>query len=168
MISRIQELKVQYGCIDCGYREHPAALDFDHVRGSKRGSVSVLATGCSWNTILDEIKKCVVRCAVCHRIKTHKNPQERGYSPRVKMSPWVAARRAELRAICDSAKSDPCSKCGRSFTGVAMDFDHIDPLLKKRNISRMIHSEISLEKFRGELAKCRLLCANCHRVETHR
>lgn len=27
--------KLKNGCVDCGYREHHAALHFDHVRGEK-------------------------------------------------------------------------------------------------------------------------------------
>jgi hypothetical protein len=29
----IQSIKMERGCTDCGYREHPAALDFDHLPG---------------------------------------------------------------------------------------------------------------------------------------
>ena len=60
-------------CVDCGFKSHPAALDFDHVRGDKRANVSTLvATSYSWSTILEEIEKCEIRCANCHRIKTAK------------------------------------------------------------------------------------------------
>jgi hypothetical protein len=57
------------GCYDCGYSEHPAALDFDHVVGIKRCKISsFLTTG--FDTLVTEIEKCVVRCSNCHRIKT--------------------------------------------------------------------------------------------------
>jgi len=57
--------------MDCGYRGHPAALDFDHVRGEKTMAVSLMAERyASWAKVLEEIEKCVVRCANCHRIKT--------------------------------------------------------------------------------------------------
>jgi hypothetical protein len=57
-------------CVDCGYA-NPIALEFDHVRGRKIAAISVLA-GDSWSLekIQDEIAKCDVRCAICHRIKT--------------------------------------------------------------------------------------------------
>jgi hypothetical protein len=47
-------------------------LEFDHVRGDKLNSVSVLAysLGASLKRIQTEIDKCEVRCANCHRRKT--------------------------------------------------------------------------------------------------
>ncbi len=45
-------------------------LDFDHVR-EKVIEVSILVgNGTSWKRIEEEIAKCVVRCANCHRKKT--------------------------------------------------------------------------------------------------
>jgi hypothetical protein len=35
----IQAQKLKQGCIDCGYKGHPAALDFDHVSGVKKFDV---------------------------------------------------------------------------------------------------------------------------------
>lgn len=58
-------------CVDCGYSTNLAALQFDHVRGEKQYEVSELVNrGYPWKTILKEIKKCEIRCANCHAIKT--------------------------------------------------------------------------------------------------
>ncbi len=63
--------KLFKGCIDCGYKTHPEALHFDHVRGSKVKAVSSLISACvSKETIKEEIRKCEVRCANCHAIVT--------------------------------------------------------------------------------------------------
>lgn len=57
-------------CIDCGNTDI-RTLDFDHVRGKKLSNISKMAIeGYSWPTIENEIAKCEVRCANCHRIKT--------------------------------------------------------------------------------------------------
>lgn len=58
-------------CIDCNQTYHPAALDFDHVRGEKVAAISkMIFDGYSIESIKEEIEKCEIRCANCHRIKT--------------------------------------------------------------------------------------------------
>lgn len=59
-------------CIDCGYASHLAALDFDHVDPTtKKFVISAKLHNYTYQDIIDEVKKCVVRCSNCHRIKTH-------------------------------------------------------------------------------------------------
>jgi Zn finger protein HypA/HybF involved in hydrogenase expression len=61
----------QHPCVDCGQTD-VRVLEFDHVRGKKMESIARLVRlGISWATIEDEIAKCEVRCANCHRIKTN-------------------------------------------------------------------------------------------------
>ena len=62
-------LKLRH-CVDCGFSDM-RALDFDHVRGTKTKSISVMVNGCyTIDAIQAEIAKCEVRCANCHRIIT--------------------------------------------------------------------------------------------------
>jgi hypothetical protein len=69
----IGEYKMLRGCADCGYAEHPHALDFDHLPGTEKllslGSGD--ATSAPWDKVLEEIEKCQVVCANCHRIRTY-------------------------------------------------------------------------------------------------
>lgn len=53
-------------CVDCGEKD-PDVLDFDHVRGTKRGNVSHMTFDVSLETLKQEVSKCDVRCASCHR-----------------------------------------------------------------------------------------------------
>jgi hypothetical protein len=58
-------------CMDCGVQYPPCAMDFDHVRGTKLADLAKLRLargGCS--KLVDEIAKCEVVCAVCHRLRT--------------------------------------------------------------------------------------------------
>ena len=58
------------GCVDCGYNLHPEVLDFDHHPGTeKRAAVGTLKCR-TWAIILDEIAKCDLLCANCHRLRT--------------------------------------------------------------------------------------------------
>lgn len=60
-------------CIDCG-NTNPVVLEFDHVRGEKIAPVSKLARDAwSLDSLKEEIAKCDVRCANCHRLKTAKD-----------------------------------------------------------------------------------------------
>lgn len=63
-----------------------------------------------------------------------------------------------------AAKSVPCADCGGTFDPVCMDFDHRPGEVKSRSVARMVgypHDEI-----RREIAKCDVVCANCHRLRT--
>jgi hypothetical protein len=66
----LREYLVGHGCVDCGEADI-RVLEFDHVRGKKLSSVAELCgKGVSWQRVVDEIAKCEVRCANCHRRKT--------------------------------------------------------------------------------------------------
>ena len=57
-------------CADCE-TAHVAILEFDHVAGTKRDSVSSLALhGHALEVVREEIAKCEIRCGNCHRRRT--------------------------------------------------------------------------------------------------
>jgi hypothetical protein len=62
------EYFVAHPCVDCGEMD-PIVLEFDHLR-DKRFEISAAIRGRNWQTILDEIEKCEVVCANCHRRRT--------------------------------------------------------------------------------------------------
>src|SRR6266550_2729034 len=75
----LDSYKISVGCIDCGYKQNPAALHFDHVRGEKKLNVSFAKSVSQAQT---EITKCEVRCANCHAIRTAKLLSQRAtYTP---------------------------------------------------------------------------------------
>jgi hypothetical protein len=72
--DKINAIKLAAGCIDCGYNEHPEALDFDHRDASLKVADISSMLNATWDAIMAELAKCDVRCAICHRIKTHRKP----------------------------------------------------------------------------------------------
>lgn len=61
-------------CIRCGYKDHPAALEFHHVSGNKEFTIGGVANK-SWDVIKKELDKCILLCSNCHRIE-HSNRTE--------------------------------------------------------------------------------------------
>jgi len=59
--------------------------------------------------------------------------------------------------------STPCRDCGETRI-VCLQFDHRDPSQKDRDISDMMKR--SLARLRAEVAKCDVVCANCHAIRT--
>jgi len=60
-------------CVDCGQSD-PLVLDYDHITGTKARDVSqMIQAPVKWQKIAEEIKKCAVRCANCHRRRTFKD-----------------------------------------------------------------------------------------------
>lgn len=66
-----QQVKVDRGCTDCGYRANPVALDFDHLPGVVKLYRVACMAGMRRALIDAEIAKCEVVCANCHRIRTN-------------------------------------------------------------------------------------------------
>ena len=74
----VNKIKLASGCIDCGFKNHPSALDFDHVKGKKKFTLVAGNLNYSIKTIMKEMQKCVVRCANCHRIKSWSDRKRTG------------------------------------------------------------------------------------------
>jgi hypothetical protein len=58
----------EHPCSDCGESD-PLVLEFDHLADKSFGIAQGLRDR-SWQAILDEIAKCDVVCANCHRRRT--------------------------------------------------------------------------------------------------
>lgn len=71
------------------------------------------------------------------------------------------------RDYVDSFKDKPCADCGVQYPPYVMDFDHRDPTEKKFAVSKMVLRRCKLQDIASEIAKCDLVCANCHRERHH-
>lgn len=78
----------------------------------------------------------------------------------------VRRQQAKKYDIVATLKTAPCSDCGITYQPCVMDFDHRPGERKaRRGIVGLITSG-SVETLIAEIAKCDLVCANCHRIRT--
>ena len=114
-----------------------------------------------------EIAMCDVVCANCHRVRTWRR---RVAPAKAAASPELERKRRYWRSqllMLERLKQRPCADCGGSFAGCAMDFDHRDPAQKLYTVSRMV-GRAGTARIMAEVAKCDIVCANCHRDRTFR
>jgi hypothetical protein len=76
------------------------------------------------------------------------------------------ASRAERKRIVNEAKSKPCMDCGHSFPPECMDFDHRPGEVKIGCVGTLRAWTAPIEMIIEEIAKCDLVCSNCHRIRT--
>jgi hypothetical protein len=78
-----------------------------------------------------------------------------------------AKYRARIRVLIADAKNRPCADCGGRFPTYAMDFDHVRGH-KAFKVSEAVQRAyaMTLERVQAEIAKCDVVCANCHRLRT--
>ena len=85
--------KLEQGCAECGYKEHPAALTFDHINPETKEFNPADYGKVSWERLLKEILKCRVLCANCHNIHSYNN-----YDSDDRIAPELSPRTRELVA----------------------------------------------------------------------
>ena len=77
---------------------------------------------------------------------------------------YVRNRDKKIKAWLKEYKSSlKCEKCDENHPA-CLEFHHINPSEKKFAIGR-INDYLSWRMLKTEIAKCRVLCANCHRKE---
>jgi len=73
-------------------------------------------------------------------------------------------RKTHWLAMVRSAKSVPCVDCNQSYPYYVMQFDHVRGE-KVDSISRLISCR-RYHLVKEEIAKCEVVCANCHASRT--
>jgi hypothetical protein len=107
-------------------------------------------------------------CKNCHRLYVNQHYQDNkvSYGKRSKINRKAIKNRNS--ALIRSLKKKPCYDCGGKYSYYVMDFDHLEPKTKLCNVGRMAGQSISQKRILAEVAKCELVCANCHREREHR
>ena len=81
---------------------------------------------------------------------------------------YIAKARSARQRITDyirSLKAGPCTDCLERYPYYVMDFDHVG---EKSYEPNRLSQYGSMALVKRELAKCELVCSNCHRIRSHR
>ncbi|HEV2250444.1 MAG TPA: hypothetical protein VGT60_08055 [Candidatus Limnocylindria bacterium] len=104
-------------------------------------------------------------CGDCRRAYDRRYYAERGKEARLaRVKVWRGEARAWMAALKEGRA---CADCGGVFAPFVMHWDHLPGHLKVAEVSAMVGNrrrDVVIE----ELAKCELVCANCHVIRTVR
>jgi len=100
------------------------------------------------------------------RRKTHKAKFRAKPGVRAKEAEYMVRRRrnSAARFIADILRAAPCTDCNKRYPAQVMEFDHLGD--KNEEISVMVGRNPKPSALFAEIAKCELVCANCHRIRT--
>lgn len=141
-------------CVDCGYASCLEALQFHHLDAAAK-SFSLANFSGSSQLLIAEAAKCVLLCANCHRLRhIRKEAANREVELR---------KEKKLRAVAFFGGVCFLCKCG--YPAMVFEFHHLDSKKKDFEIATR-GMQRSWPRIAAELAKCVMLCANCHR-EVH-
>lgn len=78
----------------------------------------------------------------------------------------VQKARAEERrkAVAEYKLSSGCVDCGYDENAYALEFDHLPEFKKTRTVASTMY--MSWKAIWEEIAKCEVVCANCHAIRT--
>jgi|ERR1051326_6085747 hypothetical protein len=85
---------------------------------------------------------------------------------RALVNKWCISRYRRNLEIVSKIKNVPCMDCNNSFPPECMDFDHREGTEKCFTIGS--RTTLSLERLMTEIAKCDIVCSNCHRIRTRK
>lgn len=142
--------------------------DFDSEDvGSNPASPSKVCTKCNQRKGLQEFAKkpkgrmgTSSDCKVCHR-KVRNALYTGNENERVRVMADTERRRKIAKEYIANLKAKSQCKCG--YKGVALQFHHLGD--KDMEVSKAVSGGWSLERLKKEIAKCEIMCANCHMEE---
>ena len=74
-------------------------------------------------------------------------------------------RRERIEDFKKLKSSLKCNLCGETHLA-CLEFHHREASKKEKTVSRMVREASNFETILKEIAKCDILCANCHRKVT--
>lgn len=126
----------------------------------------------SRQVLLAEVAKCDIVCANCHAIRTYSwIKSENVFASRAPgVSRYIerkTAYRKDQAKLLAELRTVPCLDCNLTFPYFVMQFDHRDATNKRYVVTQMI-GRAGTGTILAEVAKCDIVCANCHRDRSYR
>ncbi len=106
-------------------------------------------------------------CIKCSRnySKQHYRSNKKTYKLRAKFHKKRCIEKGR-EYVFNFLSSSKCIDCNETDV-LVLEFDHIDPSRKKKEIRTLVQSGYPILTIQKEIEKCVIRCANCHRRHTH-
>lgn len=120
-------------------------VEINEITGTKRGN----------GKLNYRCKECQKKLSKQHYLDHKEKYRETGRRRMKRLLDWFAEYKKGLK----------CSRCGFNHPA-ALDFHHIGK--KDGEVLKILAQTKNIEKTLAEIAKCIVLCANCHRIEHYK
>src|SRR5579872_2409404 len=97
-------------------------------------------------------------CNECHAAYQREYAKKTGYKD-------SKLRHDRLRNIIIAGKQKPCADCTKEYPWYVMDYDHVRGI-KEFDLSKAASMRLSEIRILNEIAKCEVVCSNCHLERT--
>ncbi len=101
-----------------------------------------------------------------NRLKIREKQSKDYYSDKKRFRRYCHSAQDKKREFVNRIKMSPCMDCKKQYNPWVMDFDHVKG--RKVNDIAKIKLQCGWKKLKKEIAKCEVVCANCHRDRTHK
>lgn len=101
------------------------------------------------------------QCKQCDRQRYY---DDKPKALRHRKSRMKRVRADYFKKILEIKKANPCKDCGFN-NPLVLQFDHISDD-KFDNVTTMVRKGASWKRILEEIAKCEIVCANCHQIRT--
>ena len=105
-------------------------------------------------------------CKTCSAAHNKKYYQEHAKAMRRASGSAQSKRKKKIKKwLRGYLETCECTDCGTTDVRV-LEFDHVRGV-KDKEISRLVNDGYSRQRLYKEIAKCDVVCANCHRIRTY-
>ncbi len=116
----VNAIKERTACADC-HRKFPAVcMDFDHIKAKVRSVANLVGGAYRIELIKEEMSRCELVCANCHRIRTKKRKQNLAKV----LSPWRPSKLSDKHIVSmrvDRAIGEPVAHIAKRY-GVSVGY----------------------------------------------